>query len=137
MTSFHDFSDERYAMERSSQLARELDLRRPICRTVAYSERGYSSSGMAKGMDTTESTIDAYMEIAIAKYGFEIYETHICDGDDLPVYEAVGPDYVGSRSHGETEQWVDLVFTHEKKLPAEWVHQVKEKALAHNVQIDG
>jgi len=44
-------------------------------------------------MDSTTGTIGAYIERAIALYGFEVAERKIAVGEDQPDYERVDPTY--------------------------------------------
>lgn len=121
-------SDDRYATQRSAQLARELDLRRPEAYAVAYSERGYSHSGMAKPMDTSEGTVSGYLERATVLYGFEIAETHVPPGAELPSYERVDADYYRSRERTDQLEWLDRVKKYEGKLSQEFVNAIEDAA---------
>jgi len=122
--------EDRHTTRRASQLARTLsELRKPEAEAIAYSERGYSRAGIAKEIDSTQSTVKAYHEKAIALYGFEICETHVLDADipdNLPEYERVEPTYYRDRPDGR--EWLDIVFRMGGKLPAEFVADVRKAA---------
>lgn len=130
-------SDERYATQRGSQLARLLDVERKPAEAIAWSELGYSRSGMAKEMDTTAGTIGTYHERAMAMYGFEILETHVTDHSDLPEYERVDASYVHNEHRTRTEiaDWVDMVLNNERRLEAELVSDVREKAMERDISL--
>lgn len=130
-----DYTDERYVQQRSNALSRELDLRRVEAMAVACAERGLSVSGSTHAMSASESTIEDYRELAMAKYGFEILEQKVDDKSGLPEYEKVAPDYYRSRHRTEWSKWVGLVLDHEAKLPAEWVGQVRENALEDGIRL--
>ena len=63
--------DERLAHERARYLETTTDLRAAEADAVAYAELGYSSSGIAKQIDSGESTVRAYLARTIAGYGPE------------------------------------------------------------------
>lgn len=119
--------DERSATERGRYLARDTQLRKPEAMAVAYSELGYSVSGIAKHVDASESTIQSYLERAIALYGFGIAET-LLDPENPPSYERVESGYHQSlETEDEQEEWAQIVDRHQEKLPQEWVHEVLEE----------
>lgn len=129
-----DLSDERYAKQRGSMLARQLDLRKVEAMAVAYAERGYSRSGIAKEMDTSEGTVEQYHQKAMALYGFEILETKDVD-NELPEYERVDADYFRSRPRADQKTWVKMVLDENNRLPMEFVNDVKENALADGLRV--
>jgi DNA-binding CsgD family transcriptional regulator len=132
-----DYDDDRYATQRSRYLAKTTELRKPEAKAVAYTERGYSFDGVAKQMDTSESTVKDYMQRAMALYGLEITETLLPD-EEPPDYddEEVEPGYHESLSEYEREKWVKFVTRHQDKLPQEWAHDVVEAARADGVPVD-
>ena len=121
-------SDDRYTTQRSAQLARELDLRRPEAYAVAYSERGYSHSGMAKRMDSSTGTVSGYLERATVLYGFEIAETTVPPGSEVPTYERVDPEYYRDRARTDQLEWLKRVQKFEGKLSQEFVNAVEDAA---------
>lgn len=132
-----DYDDDRYATQRSRYLAKTTELRKPEAKAVAYTERGYSFDGVAKQMDTSESTVKDYMQRAMALYGLEVTETLLPD-EEPPDYdgEEVEPGYHESLSEYEREKWVKFVTRHQDKLPQEWAHEVVEAARADGVPVD-
>lgn len=128
--------DEHYATHRSSMLARDLELRPPETEAIAYCELGYSWSGAAREMDSSESTVKSYVERAICLYGFEIAESTVTmDDTELPEYERVEPDYWKTREGSDRRQWMNLVLNYEGKLPAEFVADVEESAREHGLYL--
>lgn len=120
--------DERYAIQRARYLARSTQLRKIEGEAVAWAERGYSASGMAKEMDTSASTVRDYLKRARAEYGMEIGMVKVGPGDEPPDYDRVEPGYHRDLPRKERQEWVSLVADHTGKLPAEWVSDVLEEA---------
>ncbi|USZ68868.1 hypothetical protein NGM10_03815 [Halorussus salilacus] len=127
--------DDRYATQRGRYLAQITELRKPEATAVAYTERGYSFDGVAKHMDTSESTIKDYMQRAMALYGLEITETLLPD-EEPPDYEKVEPRYHETLNEQEREKWVQFVVRHQDKLPQEWAYEVIEAAREDGVPVD-
>lgn len=67
--------DEDYVKKRGEYLRRVTDFREPIPQALAYREIGYSHSGIARELDTTESTVEKWMEEIAEEYGEETIET--------------------------------------------------------------
>lgn len=67
--------DKRYVRKRGEYLKRVSSLRENICEALAWREIGYSKSGIAKKMDTTESTVKSWMEEVEEEYGKDALET--------------------------------------------------------------
>lgn|GEM_PF-2774492 len=85
---------DKYATQRGRYLTRSLDhFSQKQGEALGYCERGYAWSAIAKRMDSTTGTIGAYIERAIALYGFEVAERKIAVGEDQPDYERVDPTY--------------------------------------------
>lgn len=61
--------------QRGRYLAREHDLRDPVALAVAYREAGYTASGIAKKIDSTEGTVNGYLRQIADEYGLEATET--------------------------------------------------------------
>lgn len=118
----------RYATQRGRYLTRTTDLREPEAKAIAYTERGYSINGVAKNIDTSESTVKTYMERAMAMYGLEITET-LLPNEEPPDYEAVDPGYHRTlENEANQKKWLKYVDRYREKLPQEWVHSVLEEA---------
>lgn len=132
-----DYDDDRYATQRGRYLAKTTELRKPEATAVAYTERGYSFDGVAKHMDTSESTIKDYMQRAMALYGLGITETLLPD-EEPPDYEGeeVKPGYHETLDKQEREKWTTFVVRHQEKLPQEWAHEVIEAAREDGVPVD-
>lgn len=130
-----ELSEDRYTTQRGRYLARTTDLREPEAEAVSYSELGYSISGISKKMDVSQSTIQEYLEKAMALYGLEIAETLLPD-DDPPDYERVEPGYHETIPEEEQEVWVKYVDRHRDKLPKEWVHDVVSAAKEDGIELE-
>jgi DNA-binding CsgD family transcriptional regulator len=122
--SYHDYaSDERYATLRGRYLSKTTDLRLKEATAVAWSELGYSIGGIAKEMDTNESTVQAYHEKAIALYGLEILETIIPEAEDAD-YERIDAEYVLDLPRPRKKDWKEAFNRQRDSLPQEWVASV-------------
>lgn len=120
--------EERYVQQRARFIARTTDLREPEAKAVAYMEKGYSQRGAAKQLDSTESTVQAHLERAMARYGLSITET-LLPNEEPPEISEVQPGYHRELPH-EDEQliWLTYVDRHQKKLPPDWVAEVLNAA---------
>lgn len=127
--------DDRYATQRGRYLAKITDLRKREATAIAYTERGYSFGGVAKHMDTSESTVKEYMQRAMARYGLDIAETILPDEDE-PDYEQVEPGYHEGLDKYDQEKWAKFVIRYEEKLPQEWVHSVLDAARKDGVSVE-
>lgn len=130
-----DYDDDRYATQRGRYLAKTTDLRKPEAEAVAYTERGYSFDGVAKRMDTSESTVKDYMQRAMALYGLEITETLLPE-EEPPDYDTVEPGYHETLDEQEREKWIQFVVRHQEKLPQEWAHEVIETAREDGIPVE-
>jgi predicted transcriptional regulator len=127
--------DDRYATQRGRYLAQTTELRKPEATAIAYTELGYSFDGVAKQMDTSESTVKDYMQRAMAQYGLEMAETLLPD-EEPSDYEEVKPGYHETLDEYEREKWVKFVTRHQEKLPQEWAHEVVQAARDDGVPVD-
>ena len=59
------------ANERARYIEATTDLSSSEADAVAYSELGYSESGIAKQIDSTASTVGTYLDRVVAQYGPE------------------------------------------------------------------
>lgn len=70
---------DREAWLRASYLEAEYDLRWNIALAQAYSERGFSSSGIAKKLDVTEATVKGYRDSLSSRFGPAALDTRLPD----------------------------------------------------------
>lgn len=117
--------DERYVELRGRYIAKTTELRLPESEAIAYAERGYSSNGISKQLDVSESTVKDYLRRAMALYGLEITET-LLPKESEPDYDRVEPDYHKSLEREEQKKWFEYVQRYNDKLPKEWYNDVKE-----------
>lgn len=61
-------------------------------------------------------------------YGFEIGESSVPPGADLPDYERVEPTYYRSRHKKDQKLWVEFVDRHQNHIPREFYNDVEEAA---------
>ena len=120
-----EMDDERYVELRGRYIAKTTELRLPESEAIAYAERGYSSNGISKQMDVSESTVKDYLRRAMALYGLEIAETLLPDEPE-PDYDKVSPDYHKDLESKEKQKWAEYVHRYKDKLPKEWYNDVKK-----------
>jgi predicted transcriptional regulator len=63
--------EHRFVALRSSYLTQTADLRDPVAEAVAWSELGYSESGIAKRVNRAEATVGTYLDDVAERYGAE------------------------------------------------------------------
>lgn len=123
-----DTAPDRKATERARYIAQTTELTRSEAEVLAWSELGYSHSGIAKQADTSESTVKAYLERAGARYGLEALWAKI-DFDRTSDLTPVEPGYHRTlKTEEHQRQWIDLVDRQRDSLPAEWVNDVLDAA---------
>lgn len=78
---------DREVVERARYLDRTTDLDRRKCVVLAYSELGYSESGIAKAVDSTPGTVSSYLDEIEERYGREAVLAKPADerGELVPV----------------------------------------------------
>ncbi|MFB6224890.1 MAG: helix-turn-helix transcriptional regulator [Candidatus Paceibacteria bacterium] len=119
-----EMDDERYVELRGRYIAKTTQLRLPESEAIAYAERGYSSNGISKQMNVSESTVKDYLRRAMALYGLEIAET-LLPNEPEPDYDKVNPDYHKDLGSKEKQKWIEYVKRYNDKLPKEWYNNVK------------
>lgn len=125
-----ELDEHRYVNRRSSKLKRITDLRATVTEAIAWSELGYSSSGIARRMDTNEDTVGSWMEEAMARYGLSIAEA-VGTHEKIEDPEKVDPDYVGQLKNKDKAKWIEYVVRHGDKWEDEWVESVFAQAKGH------
>lgn len=124
-------SVDRWATERSRYLKRALELRGKQAKAIAYTEQGFSWSGVADRMDSTKGTVSSWIERAMVLYGLEIAETLSPDEleppVDTPTYDRVGPEYLDSLQLEDRKLYAEYFDRHRDKLPAGWVAEMGEE----------
>jgi DNA-binding CsgD family transcriptional regulator len=129
------YDEDRYTTQRGRYIAKTTDLREPEAKAVAYSERGYSFDGIAKELDTGESTVQGYIERAMALYGLEAAET-ILPSEEPEDLERVDPEYFQTlQNRSERNDWLKFVKRHQEKLPADWSQDVLDAARETGVNV--
>lgn len=88
--------DERFAELRSRYLAQTTGLDRKVAGAVAWSEIGYSESGIAKRIDRAEGTVGAYLDEVVEEYAPQA--AHVRHPEDI----AVDAELPGTNGGGET-----------------------------------
>ena len=108
---------ERLAHERAQFLQRQTNLRAPEAEAVAWSELCYSESGIAKKLDTSPSTVGAYLERAVAQYGPEAAHARASFDVQRSLSEVADDEIVSWPAHYR-ETWRQAVERHPDRAPA-------------------
>ena len=110
--------DERLAHERARYLEATTGLRAAEADAVAYAELGYSSSGIAKQIDTGESTVRAYLARTIAQYGPEaVHARATGDFETDADLSPVEPGDVEAWPDHYVDAWLDAAESHPDRRP--------------------
>jgi hypothetical protein len=107
---------DRRAEERARYLDRTTDLDRREALAVAYSERGFSTYGIASEIDATRGTVSTYLDRATARYGPKAVLQHAPDLDDL---EPVDAATVAGWDDELREWWADTAREHPDVVPSD------------------
>lgn len=70
-------SHDRDTLKRARYLARTAGLNEQQSLALAYREQGYTASGIADKIDSTEGTVRSYMRRIAAQYGLSATETKV------------------------------------------------------------
>ena len=116
---------EREARERGRFLQRKNGLSDRRALTVAYAELGYSPSGIAKRIDSTEGTVDNYLDQIAVQYGPAAIEVKTADRRDGGLAE-VTREGLFEYSDETREWWLDLARKH-RDLAPDWSQDLIEK----------
>lgn len=110
-------AETRDVRERGAILARSTDLSDREALTVAWKERGYSASGIAKRIDSTEGTVNKRLDRAVAQYGLEAAWPTVEEerGDLIEITSKELLDL----SPGVRLLWIDAAEHHVEHVPAE------------------
>lgn len=127
---------DRYAAERARVLERTTPLREPEARALAYSELGYSTSGIARRVDVSRGTVREYLERATALFGPRAVEP-LGPGEDPPDLERVEPGFQAQLGADHlVVAWLEAVAGQADALPEEWVLSVADGAGADGYDVD-
>jgi DNA-binding CsgD family transcriptional regulator len=107
---------DRRAEKRARYLDRTTSLERREALTVAYSELGYSSHGIADKLDATPGTVSTYLDRATARFGPQAVLQHAPDVDDL---EPVDAETVLDWNEELRQWWLDIAREHPDVVPSE------------------
>lgn len=118
--------DERLAYERARYLEATSDLSAAEADAVAYAELGYSSSGIAKKIDSGESTVKAYLARTIAGYGPEaVYARAAGDFATDRDLDPVDADDLEAWPDHYVDAWFDAVGSHPDRAPEGLLQEVE------------
>lgn len=94
--------DDREAERRAQFLERRYDFRSPKALALAYRELGYSHSGIARRIDSTEATVAKYMDAVADEFGPGAIETKRADEREGPLPKGDGED-AGASENGDDD----------------------------------
>ena len=113
------------ARERGRYLARTTTLTEREARAIAYSELGYSDSGIAKRIECEGATVKRYRERAAARYGHRAIEPKPSQERGHTDLATVTKDEITAYPPGTREWWVEAARGHPDMAP-EWADQLDE-----------
>jgi len=114
-TSGDGRSDSRAAEERARYLDRTTALSRREALALAYSERGFSTHGIAEEIDATAGTVSRYLDRATARFGPAVVLRHAPDAIDP---EPVTAEEIVEWSDHYRSWWSDAARDHRDILPS-------------------
>lgn len=91
--------NEREATERARYFVREHDLRKPVALAAAWRQMGYSPSGIAKRIETGESTVKKYVEAIEDEFGLQAVMPKIERNRTGPLGDGASETGVGPDEH--------------------------------------
>ncbi|WIV68334.1 hypothetical protein [Natrialbaceae archaeon AArc-T1-2] len=101
--SLDDISEDRKIELAASYIRRAADVREPIPEALAYRHAGYSSSGIAKRLDTREDTVESWMDRVAAQYGLSAIEAK--EAGAKPEFGELTQDELKRYSEPVKAQW--------------------------------
>jgi hypothetical protein len=111
-------SPDREARERSRYLDATTDLAEREALTIAYSELGYSDSGIATRTGFAEGSVSRYRQRAAIRYGREAIEPKPRDERGQADLAAVSKDEVMAYPRRTRKWWLDVASKHPDIAPA-------------------
>lgn len=115
-------ADERKAVTRSRYLRRTSDLTKTQSLALAYREMGYSASGVARKIDSTEGTVRNYVRRIAAQYGLEAVDTKLAE--ERTDLEEITPERLDQLSPAVRADWRDMALDHLEHVPEELQEEV-------------
>lgn len=112
MSDKHD----RDTLKRARYLARTTDLSDRQALALAYREQGFSTSGIADEIGTTEGTVQSYVRRIAAQYGLEAVWTKL--EDERTDLEEVTPERLDQLSDEVREDWREQASHFPEHVPA-------------------
>lgn len=104
---FDALDEERRVERRASYLERTTTLSGPTATAVAWSEEGYSVSGIAAAMGSTPGTVRQHLDRVTARYGVEAVGAVVGDRTGEETLGPVTPDVLAGYSDGVLRQWAE------------------------------
>ena len=121
-----DEIEEREIEEAARWHARANGFKDAVARILAYKHAGFTDAWIARHLDTTESTVDRYLNRVIAVYGPEAAMIH----PEGPVYredfDPVTQEEVADWPDHYQQQWLDAGRDHPKAVPRPLRDRFKE-----------
>lgn len=102
---------ERWVTQRAAFLTRATVLSQSEAEAVAYSERGFSDSGIAHRVDATAGTVTNYLDRAVARFGPEVRHSRP-DPDADRELTPVGGDKLAEWPAHYRETWQEALEHH-------------------------
>lgn len=119
MTTTVTDEERTWAKHRAQYLKRTTDLGPKEAQTVAWSELGFSQSGISKRVDATADTVEKYCGRIVAQYGLVALDTKGQHAHDADLDEPTAED-IRDLAPAVRESWFEAVDSHPDVAP-EWV----------------
>lgn len=126
-TDAADLPEERRVQHRARYLETTTTLSERQAEAVAWSEEGYSASGVAQQMDTSESTVRSYYGVAIARYGMDAVGATF--GVDVEAdLSAITRSDLEGYSSGVVTAWYEFADDNREHAPEEALEFAEKRA---------
>ena len=116
-TNRHD--DSRIVRERARYIEATTDLSDSEAQTLAWSEAGYSHSGIAKKVRSTEATVAERLDRIAARYGIEAVLAKQPDERGQTPLSPATPDEIAAFPRPTRAEWRELAEQYPERAP-EW-----------------
>jgi DNA-binding CsgD family transcriptional regulator len=107
---------DRQATRRAAFLEQTTQLAEREAQALAYSELGFSSAGIAKEIDASQSTVKTYLGRAIATFGPAVAEVRLTFEVDRRL-EPVTPGDLAQWSDRTHKVWTEAAQRHPERVP--------------------
>ena len=102
-----DEGEERDVEESARWHARVNGFKSEVARVLAYKHAGFSDSAIARHLETTENTVENYLNRVVAVYGPEAAMVAVGDDADRVDYDPVTAEEIADWSDHYQQWWLE------------------------------